>query len=232
MDNTREARIMLRKHRYGVLSTLSKKFNGHPFGSITPYLVDHDGSLLVLISSLAEHTKNIISDPRVSLICHNQHDTNIQAQGRITVVGNAEIATNCDLSKSRYLRYFPESEAYFQTHDFSFYRIQPLAIRNIGGFGRIHWVEMKNYLISPYPLIEQELAVISHMNADHQKALLTYCQHYHQYAASDVTMLGIDLDGFDIRADSNALRFDFTQPVTDAQEARRTLIEMMHHTPQ
>jgi heme oxygenase (biliverdin-IX-beta and delta-forming) len=63
----RKARQMLRAYRYGALSTLSKKFNGCPFGSITPYFVDHDGSLLVLISTLAEHTKNIQLDPHVSV---------------------------------------------------------------------------------------------------------------------------------------------------------------------
>ena len=62
MSNAREARQMLRAHRYGALSTLSKKFDGHPFGSICPYLVDHDGSLLILISTLAEHTKNILAE--------------------------------------------------------------------------------------------------------------------------------------------------------------------------
>jgi putative heme iron utilization protein len=67
MNNAREARQLLRAHRYGALCTLSKKIDGHPFGSITPYLVDHDGSLLILISTLAEHTKNIQHDPRVSL---------------------------------------------------------------------------------------------------------------------------------------------------------------------
>ena len=87
---------MLRAHRYGALCTLSKKFDGHPFGSITPYLVDHDGSLLVLISTLAEHTKNIQHDPRVSLITHNQNDSNIQTQGRVTLVGTAEIIKNKD----------------------------------------------------------------------------------------------------------------------------------------
>jgi len=81
--------MMLRAHRYGVLSSLSKKFDGYPFGSITPYLVDHDGSLLILISAIAEHTKNILHDPRVSLITHDQRDPHIQTQGRVTLVGNA-----------------------------------------------------------------------------------------------------------------------------------------------
>ena len=86
MNNARAARQMLRAHRYGVLCTLSKKFNGYPFGSITSYLVDHDGSLLILISTLAEHTKNIQHVPRVSLITHCQDDYDIQSQGRVTMI--------------------------------------------------------------------------------------------------------------------------------------------------
>src|SRR5665647_2823278 len=112
MKIARAARLMLRGHRYGALSTLSKKFDGCPFGSITPYLVDHDGSLLILISSLAEHTKNIEHDSRVSLITHDQRDADIQTQGRVTVVGNALPATNREQAGLRYLRYFPEARAY------------------------------------------------------------------------------------------------------------------------
>src|SRR5512145_3223133 len=127
MNNAREARLMLRAHRYGVLSTLSQKFDGYPFGSIAPYLVDHDGSLLILISSLAEHTRNIQHDPRVSLITHDQRDPHIQTQGRVTVVGDAKIEPDRERAGSRYLRYFPEAQTYFEMHDFAFYRIRPKA---------------------------------------------------------------------------------------------------------
>ncbi|HEY4696612.1 MAG TPA: DUF2470 domain-containing protein [Gallionella sp.] len=226
MNNAQEARLMLRAHRYGVLSTLSKKFDGYPFGSITPYLADHDGSLLILISTLAEHTKNILHDPRVSLITHDQRDPHIQTQGRVTVVGNAAPEPGREQAGLRYLRYFPEAQTYFAMHDFSFYRIRPVAIRYIGGFGRIHWVDMENYAVQPYPLIEQESGVVAHMNSDHQDALHDYCRHFHQCAALDVAMLGIDLDGFDVRADGKVLRFDFAQPVTDALQARTALVEM------
>jgi len=226
MNNAQEARLMLRSHRYGVLSTISKKFSGYPFGSITPYLVDHDGSLLILISLLAEHTKNILNDPRASLITHDQRDPHIQTQGRVTALGNAELEPERERAALRYLRYFPEAGSYFSMHDFSFYRIRPNAIRYIGGFGRIHWVDMENYALQPYPLIEQESDVIAHMNADHQDTMRNYCSHYHQFTALDVEMLGIDIDGFDVRADGQVFRFDFAQPVTDAQQARTILVEM------
>jgi hypothetical protein len=226
MNNAHTARLMLRAHRYGVLSTLSKKFDGYPFGSITPYLVDHDGSLLILISTLAEHTKNIQHDPRVSLITHDQRDPHIQTQGRVTVVGDALHEPDRGGAGARYLRYFPEARTYFEMHDFAFYRIRPKAIRYIGGFGKINWVNMANYGVPAYPLIGQEVEVIAHMNADHQDALRNCCRHFHQYAANDVTMLGIDLDGFDVRADDRVLRFDFARPATDARLARELLVEM------
>jgi len=226
MNNAQEARLMLRAHRYGVLSTMSKKFDGYPFGSITPYLVDQDGSLVILISTLAEHTKNIVHDPRVSLITHDQNDQRIQTQGRVTAVGNAEPVPDREQPGQRYLRYFPEAQAYLAMHDFSFYRIRPVAIRYIGGFGRIHWVDMENYAVQPYPLIEEESGVIAHMNSDHQDTMRNYCRHFHQHEVLDVEMLGMDTDGFDVRADGKVLRFDFSQPVTDAQQARTALVEM------
>ena len=226
VNPAREARQMLRAHRYGALCTLSKKFDGHPFGSITPYLVDHDGSLLILVSTLAEHTKNILQDPRVSLITHNQNDPSIQTQGRVTVVGKAHLVAEREQTGKRYLRYFPEAQTYLQMHDFSFYRIVPIAIRHIGGFGKIHWVNAENYAVPPYPLIEQEEDVIAHMNADHKDAMRCYCRHFHQIEAADVETLGMDCDGFDARADGRLLRFDVPEPVLDAQQARQALVTL------
>ncbi len=226
MNNATEARKMLRAHRYGALSTLSKKFDGFPFGSITPYLVDYDGSLIILISGLAEHTKNILHDPRVSLITHDQRDAQIQTQGRITLLGNAERIADKDTIGARYLRYFPEAETYFAMHDFAFYRIQPIAIRYIGGFGKIHWVNIEQYRIASYPLIAQAADVIAHMNADHTDTMRGYCQQIHQREVLDVEMLSIDCDGFDLRADGEMLRVDFAAEVLDAQQARSALVAL------
>lgn len=226
MSNATEARQMLRAHRYGALSTLSKKFAGFPFGSITPYMVDHDGSLLILISGLAEHTKNILHDPRVSLITHDQRDAHIQTQGRITLLGEAQLIANRDGVGARYLRYFPEAESYFQMHDFSFYRIQPVAIRYIGGFGKIHWVDIAQYTLPACELIAQEADVVAHMNADHLDTMRNYCRHLHQREVLDVAMLGIDSDGFDMRADGEVLRINFAEPVTNASQARVALVEL------
>ena len=218
-----EARQLLRAHRYGALSTLSKKFSGHPFGSIMPYLVDHDGSLLILISTLAEHTKNILADPRVSLITHSQDNPHIQAQGRVTVVGTVTRVSDREGAGKRYLRYFPEARTYFDMHDFQFYRINPLAIRYIGGFGDIHWVKPEDYVVHHCALIEQEDGILEHMNTDHQDALCNYCRHSHRHDATQAEMIGIDPDGFDVRDGKKVMRFEFSRPVLDAQQARAEL---------
>ena len=204
-ETARAARQLLRAHRYGALSTLSKKFDGHPFGSITPYLVDHDGSLLILISTLAEHTKNIQNDPRVSLITHNQEDAHIQTQGRITVVGTASLIAEREQAGKRYLRYFPEAQTYFAMHDFSFYRIVPQALRYIGGFGDIHWVKAEKYRVPPNTLAAEEDELLDRINAGR--------------STEQGMLIGIDCDGFDLRLNEHTERHDFPTLALDGAQA-------------
>lgn len=222
-----EARRMLRAHRYGALCTLSKKLDGYPFGSITPYLVDQDGSVLILISALAEHTKNIRHDPRVSLITHDQQDPHIQAQGRVTVTGNAEPEPDRNRVGPRYLRYFPEAKTYFSMHDFSFYRIRPLAIRYIGGFGKIHWVNMENYVVSQaLTFVRQEEILLAEMNTGQQDVLHQLLRQQGNINAANVRVVGLDCDGIDVRGDEQIWRFNFpaalTAPSLDAVSAMKT----------
>jgi heme iron utilization protein len=220
-----EARRLLRKSRFGMLATLSKKFGGHPFGSIIPYVLDHDARPVILISTLAEHTKNIENDSRVSLLVH-EAGGNVQAEARITVLGNCERMQDQEQVKTRYLRYFPNASGYFNTHDFFFYRIKPIMIRYIGGFGEIHWIEAENFTAPENQLAAQEEGILAHMNQDHAQNLRDYCRHYQGKQAKNVEIVGIDCDGFDVRADGDLLRFDFETPVLDAMQAREALVKM------
>src|SRR5215470_16012673 len=63
-----EIRKMLARERNGVLSTLSAKETGWPYGSITPYAQFESGEPIILISEIAEHTRNLHRDARVSLL--------------------------------------------------------------------------------------------------------------------------------------------------------------------
>lgn len=222
MSNASEARRLLRAHRYGALSTLSRKLDGFPFGSITPYLVDHDGSLLLLVSGLAEHTKNILHDPRVSLITHNQQDPNIQMQGRVTLIGNAQLLEDRDAYSTHYLRHFPEAEINLALPDFRFCRITPVALRYIGGVGRIHWIRMEDYAVpQAAAFAEREAALLPQINARQRDTLIHLLKQTHNVPVADAQAIALDCDGLCVRSGEQAWRLDFADVLTDPAQCRQ-----------
>ncbi len=60
-------RSLLESQQHGVLATLSARHAGWPFASVTPYALTEDGQPILLLSQLAEHTRNVLADPRASL---------------------------------------------------------------------------------------------------------------------------------------------------------------------
>lgn len=226
MSLANEARQFLRSTYSAILSTNSVKFEGYPFGSVAPFVLDHDGQPLILISTIAEHTKNIIADCKVSLLVFSGAE-DLHANARLTILGNAEQTDkNDEFLQARYLRYFPSAAQYFEAHDFYFYRIQIQQARYIAGFGRMSWISGDEFRSPRTPLIAQEAGIIEHMNADHQENMKAYCRHFHQVSPGKVLMLGIDCDGFDLRADEQILRFHFEQSISDAPSARTALVAM------
>jgi len=225
MSEGAEARRYLRRHAAGVLSTLSKRLGGYPFGSMTPFVTDHEARPAILVSRLAEHTKNIDADARVSLLVHDAAD-DVQTAARLTVVADASTAADPSALAVRYLRYFPDAQRLLDLGDFSFYVLQPVFIRHIAGFGAIRSITPQSFAPPDNRLAGVEDEIVAHMNEDHAQALRDYCRHGHHIEAATVTMLGIDCDGFDVRAEGRRLRFEFDAPVTNAGGAREALAAM------
>ena len=230
-----EAKQFLRSTRSGVLSSFSAKFAGYPFGSVMPFVLGHDCQPIVLISTIAEHTKNIIANPKVSLLVFAGAE-DLHANGRLTLIGEAtQIEKNNADLMARYCRYFPESTGYLTMHDFQFYRINIAQARYIAGFGKMSWidgdeiVDLKN--VEKNALIASlETSMIEHMNADHMDSMMLYCQHFHGLAPSRVNLIGADCDGFDVEAviadDIKMLRFTFEAPIVDANSARAAFVAL------
>ena len=235
-----EAKQFLRSTHSGTLSTFSTKFPGYPFGSVTPFVLDHHGQPIVLISDIAEHTKNIITNPKVSLLVFESVNLkateDLQANSRLTLIGEAEKLDKNDANlMARYCRYLPESVGYLAMHDFNFYRINIVHARYIAGFGKMGWlqgdeiVDLQNQAqATQIALLETEM--IAHMNQDHKDSMLLYCQHFYKMQPNHVTLLGIDTDGFDVEAVFEnsllVLRFNFETPIFDANSARAAFVAM------
>jgi putative heme iron utilization protein len=185
---------------------------------------------VIYISRLAEHTKNIEADPRVSLLVRDA-GANPQAGARLTLTGNAvRAADDSAVLQARFVAYVPDAARLVALGDFSFYRIEPVSLRYIGGFGAIHWISAPAFAPPANSLHDIEADIVAHMNADHAATLRDYCHHFKNRQPAAVAMIAIDCDGFDVRADGELLRFDFDEPVVDSQAARSALMAMASRT--
>ena len=230
-DQALTARRLLNHQSVGVLSTHSLDVEGYPFGSIAPYALNYESEPTILISEIAQHTRNIKQDNRVSLTVFDQCVDDPQSNARLTWIGDAELIDQNDIAiRERYLRYFPSAESYFETHDFSFYQIRLSRARFIGGFGQIFWIEPDAMLVTN-PFRETEKGIVEHMNRDHQQALVHYCQLKGLDSVEAVSMTGIDSEGFDMLADNRKLRIDFDSPIETVDEARGNLIRLARTRP-
>jgi heme oxygenase (biliverdin-IX-beta and delta-forming) len=218
------ARNLLLRESFGVLSTISLDVPGYPFGSVAPYCTDELCRPVIYISQIAQHTQNILRDARVSLtvVEKNLDSDDVQARGRVTCVADARpIGEGETQIRERYFRYFPSARQYEQTHDFVFFRLEPVRMRFIGGFGQIYWIEPDEFMAKNAFSFQQESRIIDHMNNDHADAL----RHYARGASA--VMVGIDGEGFDLLASGKKLRLEFATPVNNMEDARQALIAMM-----
>ena len=221
-DAGADARRFVRAHPQGVLSTLSQRHDGTPYGSITPFVLDHAGCPLILVSSLAEHTRNLDADARCSLLVH-PCAADAQAAGRGTVLGRAQRGGDKAALGPRYLRYVPGAAGHFELPDFHFWRIVPDAIRSIAGFGRARWVDAAAFAPPPNRVGEAEEAIVAQWNAERADALRACAQRHGARDAHQVRLLGVDVDGADLRADGAQLRVDFGHPAADGDAVRAAL---------
>jgi len=222
-DRARPGRLLLRSTRRGVLSTLSTRFEGFPYGSAVPFVLDAHGHPILLVSRLAAHTQDMLQNPSASLTAHGD---DVVTGARLTLMGRVTDIDRESPAARRYLALLPEAEAYAGFGDFGFLRLEPVAGHYVGGFGDIRWFDGADFILPDAPLDDREDDIVSHMNEDHVDTMIHYCAGRLGTAPAAVEMLCVDADGFDLRADDALLRFEFPEPVTDADSARQQFIRM------
>ena len=131
---------LVRSRTAAALGTLHA---GAPFVSMVPYAVLPDGTAFVIhVSRLAAHTKDMLADPRVSLLVMQAEGEGVAAQAlaRVSVQGEAaEPAKGSEAERacrSCYLARFPEAVPLTDFGDFSFFAIRPVQARFVAGFAQ------------------------------------------------------------------------------------------------
>ena len=235
-ENTKNALQLLNKENTGILSTHSLEVEGYPFGSVTPYCLDKGFNPILLVSDLAQHTKNMKANGKVSLtIAQLSLESEKQALGRYTYLANASrIAPKTDDYKAVseiYLRHFPAAINYFEAHNFYFYRLNFVRGRYIEGFGKIFWIEHDQWGTENVFTADQSNQIIEHMNKDHRQSLVKYCLNEKNLIIDEkdyenLSMVGIYQFGFDLLFKKEKLHFTFTEAVNNTQQAREQLVAL------
>jgi putative heme iron utilization protein len=135
-------------------------------------------------------------------------------------------------ARERYLSRYENSRSWVDFKDFGFYRLEPLDIYYVGGFGVMGWVTADDYRTSKVdPLAEAAPRIPGHMNADHVPAMTLLARVHSNLEASEATMTAIDRLGFHLRLKTaegmKGARINFLREVRSADETRKVLVEMV-----
>lgn len=222
-------RSLLRRRRQGALATLMAE-GGAPYCSLVNVASDVDGAPILLISRLAVHTRNILADPRVSLMLDERAAGDPLEGARIMVAGEAREITGAGLSglRRRYLSAHPDAEGFVEFPDFGFFRIQIDGVHLVAGFGRIVDLAPERILTDLTgcaALIEAEPDIIAHMNAEHLDAMKLYATRLAGAASGEGNWrcTGCDPDGIDLANGMEVVRITFPERVRDPMALRAIL---------
>jgi putative heme iron utilization protein len=140
-ERAEAVRTLVREARHGLLSTNGLEPAGIPYGSLVPVAATEEGLPLLLVSHLAQHTKNLVADGRASLLVLEPTAGDPQQAARATLLGTTRRLEGADeaAAKVRYLAVHPDAERYFELN-FQLWALTPVEARYVGGFGAAAWV--------------------------------------------------------------------------------------------
>jgi putative heme iron utilization protein len=228
-----EARTLVASTNVATLATHSA--DGYPWASLVAFASLDDGSPVLFVSRLAEHTRNLDRDPRASLVVAAPHPReDVLASGRVTLAGTAERppAELVAPVQDAYVAAVPSANAYIDFRDFSLWVLRVDRVRWVGGYGRMDSATAAEYRdASPDPAVRVAAGAVAHLNDDHADALLTVARSLGGYPdATSATCVGIDRYGLDLELDTPrgpaATRVGFAEPVTAPDGLRGATVEL------
>ncbi|MFN3447142.1 MAG: HugZ family protein [Roseococcus sp.] len=223
-DHGLEARRLIRAAR---AATLATQQDGQPFASLVTPATAPDLSILLWLSSLSEHTRHLLREPRCALLFTGEAETaNPQTAPRVTVTGRAERIEDAAL-KARWLARHPYARLYADFADFALWRIAPEGALLVGGFARA--TRLRQAQLRPDPahvaaLAEAEAGIVAHVNADHADAVAAIAEGLLGGEPGPWRLVALDPEGCDLALEERVLRLAFPAPAADAEAVRKALI--------
>jgi putative heme iron utilization protein len=225
-----DAKRLLRLSRTAALATLGA--DGAPLTTWVGCASDFDGAPLFLLSTLAQHTKNLALDARGSLLLTSLPDRGDPLNHpRLTIGG--PIAPHPDpRARKRYLQHNPKAKLYAPFADFAIYRMRIEAVHFNGGFGRADRLVSADILAPPgdaAALIAAEDALLAEINAS--EGLAARLAGRREAGRRVWRAVGLDAEGLDLSAGGAPARVDYLAPAFEPQEWRRRLADALAASP-
>ena len=224
----RDAARLLR--RSAIVATLATVADGQPYATLVTPAPAPDGSLLILLSGLSDHTAHLVAEPRCSLLLvAPDTDPNPAAHARLTLIGTAAPEPDPAL-KQRWIARHPYAAFYAGLGDFRLWRVRPHAGHYIGGFGSATRLTAADLTPDPSAvdaIAAAERSIIEHCNTDHADAMARLAG---QPAPEPWQMTACDVDGADLTAGDRVVRIAWPAPVASPADLRAALIKLLHRT--
>ena len=205
---------LLHQAEAGTLATHSRQPEGFPYPSILPFALDSRHRPTILVSGLAEHTRNLLADPRAGFLVAHAPDGDVLNGQRVTLLGSFARIDPAPAVVERYLRYHPDAARYLALGDFDFWVMSLERLRYIGGFGAMGW------------LSGADLDLLEPLAFEDEKALLEFFAE-HPGRPDHLELIGVDRYGADLKMQGKRMRFGFEEPANDAMRLRAALEDCM-----
>lgn len=229
-------RSLFAGQRGAVLCTAHAGLDGWPYGSLVPYAMTARGDLVVFLSDIAEHTRNLRRDPRATVFVQDPAAAaEPQAGARHAMLVRARCPDGAEREtvEACYFARFPAAAAQRQAHGFAAWLLECERIRWIAGFGAMGWIDRATWTGTPDPLAPHAHGIVVHLCEDHADALAELAAHAAGRKVASARAVGLDRGGLELEvlfADGGSprpVRVPFPAVASTPEEVRAVVIAML-----
>ncbi|KAL9459906.1 hypothetical protein AB3S75_003165 [Citrus x aurantiifolia] len=217
-------------HLCTVMSRMHHRREGYPFGSLVDFAPDSMGHPIFSFSPLAIHTRNLLADPRCTLVVQIPGWSGL-SNARVTIFGDVFPLPEHqqEWAHKQYIAKHHQGPSQ-QWGNFYYFRMQNISdIYFIGGFGTVAWVDVKEYeaLLPDKIAVEGGEHYLKELNAAFSKLLKELLSA--ETEVDDAAIISLDSKGIDVRVRQGAqfniqrVTFEDGHTVETLEEAKTAL---------
>lgn len=190
-----------------------------------------NGDGLLLISEMAEHTRNLRRDARCSMVIADSALGNPLARGRVTLVGDA-IVDESDEARTAFLARNPGAAHYADFGDFAVWRIRVERVRYIGGFGRMSflsmeaWREARADTVSIGSGVNELIERLNEMDFTVVALKYSFAKRVESAVVRKIDMYGIEMDA-ETEHGPRPIRVAFSEAAGSVEQAEMQAEELL-----